>query len=189
MYWSALQSGDTFPKQMLKAMGCPPHCDQSGQLNCLGPFSSAAGLRTMGPSPPSALTLKEEVEKEVGGACVHPGTGFFFFYWVSLRWTPLRHPPSTKATGGQGFKCHAWPSERPAPGSCLLGEARRETGIREREDSQGEGGPRPSPIVHCDRHVLLTDSKSSVSSRHAPWPCPAQTQRALCVYGPPHHHA
>lgn len=87
---------------------------------------------------------------------------------------PTKPPPQPKATGGQGFKCHAWPSERPAPGSCLLGGGGTGRGGRtpreDRERRVGVGGGRthPPPIVHYDGHELLTDSGSSVSSCHAP---------------------
>lgn len=157
-----------------------------------GPFSSAAGQRTI--EAPSALTHWGFLQGgSWGGGCME-GQGVyrvslcwyshFFPSFSVLRWISLRlplhisstKPPPPKATAGQGFKCHAWPSERPAPGSCLPGEARQETGWG-REESWGEGDICPCLIVHCDRHELLTDSKSSVSSRHASWTCPAATQR------------
>lgn len=81
------------------------------------------------------------MHRGTGGLEGEPLSGPPVFSFSVLRWTSL-HPPTSpsppqsppKATGGQGFKCHAWPSERPAPGSCLLGEARQETG-RGREES------------------------------------------------------
>lgn len=93
-------------------------------------------------------------------------------FFSVLRWTSLRLPllnPPPPSFRRAGFKCHAWPSERPA-GSCLLGEAG--------EGQRGaEGREALAPIVHYDEQELLTDSKSSASSRHAPSPRPVP---ALC---------
>lgn len=90
MYWSALQSGDTFPKQMLKAMGCPPHCDQGGQLNCLGPFFFSSRPAYNG--PPS-LRTEEEVEKEVGGGRTRASRDRGFFLLGEPQMDPSVAPP------------------------------------------------------------------------------------------------
>lgn len=67
------------------------------------------------------------------------------------------HPPP-KPPEGRGLNVTLG-HQSARPGSCLWGEhARRERGGRERHFAL--------TIVHFDRHELLTDSKSSVSSRH-----------------------
>lgn len=126
------------------------HCDPSRQLNCLPKALSSVQDTYNG----WVLTLR--ISAGVGGRrradwresfCLVP-------LFSVLRWTS----PSPKATRGQGFKCHAWSSERPAR-LVSLGGTRQERKGR-------EGETLALTIVHYDRHELLTDSKSSVSSPH-----------------------
>lgn len=153
MAGAAAQRGDRHLLQTdAQSDGMFPHCDLSGQLNCLPPkglFLGQQATRTMGAPPPPLVSLRRGVWR--GASEGEPlSVPLFLFFFLSLCSDgPLsspstKPPPRPKATGGQGFKCHAWPSERPAPGSCLLGGAGWGTGRRgghtPREDGGAGGG-------------------------------------------------